>query len=184
MLTPVLCTASKSHSIAHDFPFIPPSRYPSHVTLEQEILLSYRVLFGQSSRSRALAQPLIDKLEKDGTPFDELLRTLCGRKKDVDKLPHEIWPICCSHLLESEVYSASTDFPRLGYRLIQLQRFSLRQRPSRLTDLWRDRRNPLQWYTFWAVLWVGGAATVLAIVQMGLQAAQLRLSTGQAEQSG
>jgi hypothetical protein len=42
----------------------------------------------------------------------------------------------------------------------------MRQQPSKVTDLWRDRRNPLQWYTFWAVLWVGGASIVLAVLQL------------------
>lgn len=173
-------------SISRDFLSVSPdSRYPNYVTLEQEILLSYRLLFGQSSRSQALARSaMLELVEKDKLVFDELLHTLCGSKTKVDKLPHEIWPVWCrdaesDQLLESDVYSARTDFPRLGYRLIQLQRFSLRQRPSRLTDLWRDRRNPLQWYTFWAVLWVGGAAIVLAVVQMALQAAQLVLSSPQ-----
>ncbi|KAK7438314.1 hypothetical protein Landi51_11650 [Colletotrichum acutatum] len=138
-------------------PTAPENRYQNYVTLEQEILVSYRLLFGQSARSRKLIRSDLQKLEKSGQPFDNLLYTLCGPKKEVDKLPRRIWPVGCrdfeqGKLLESDVYSAQSDFPRLGYRLINLQRFSLRQKPRRLTDLWRDRRNPLQWYTFWAVL--------------------------------
>ncbi|KAK1641074.1 hypothetical protein BDP81DRAFT_417996 [Colletotrichum phormii] len=164
--------------------FMPTSaenRYQNYVTLEQEVLVSYRLLFGKSARSRKIIRSDLKKLEKSGQPFDTLLHTLCGPKKEVDKLPRNIWPVGCRDfeketLLESDVYSAQSDFPRLGYRLINLQRFSLRQKPRRLTDLWRDRRNPLQWYTFWAVLWVGGAGIVLAIIQTVLAGCQVARS--------
>jgi hypothetical protein len=111
-----------------------------------------------------------------------MLSDLCERKykygslwwktydKTLQSYPSEIWPITCrtmeGYLQQSDVYSARDDFPRLGPRLIKLQQFSLRQRPSKLTDLWRDRRNPLQWYTFWAVLLVGGLANMLAALQL------------------
>ncbi|KAJ3944324.1 uncharacterized protein N0V96_005850 [Colletotrichum fioriniae] len=162
-------------------PITPENRYQNYVTLEQEVLVSYRLLFGQSARSRKLIRSDLGKLEKSGQPFDNLLHTLCGPKKEVDKLPRSIWPVGCrdfeqEKLLESDVYSAQSDFPRLGYRLINLQRFSLRQKPRRLTDLWRDRRNPLQWYTFWAVLWVGGAGIMLAIIQTVLAGVQVARS--------
>ncbi|KXH41954.1 hypothetical protein CSIM01_02790 [Colletotrichum simmondsii] len=155
---------------------------PNYVTLEQEVLVSYRLLFGQSARSRKMIKSQLEKLEKDnGQSIDKMLYTLCGPKKEVDKLPRSIWPVGCrdfeqEKLLESDVYSAQSDFPRLGYRLINLQRFSLRQKPRRLTDLWRDRRNPLQWYTFWAVLWVGGAGIILAIIQTVLAGVQVARS--------
>ncbi|KAK1508065.1 uncharacterized protein CCOS01_16066 [Colletotrichum costaricense] len=157
------------------------NRYQNYVTLEQEVLVSYRLLFGQSARSRNLIRSDLKKLEQSGQPFDNLLYTLCGPKKEADKLPRSIWPVGCrdfeqEKLLESDVYSAQSDFPRLGYRLINLQRFSLRQKPRRLTDLWRDRRNPLQWYTFWAVLWVGGAGIILAIIQTILAGVQVAKS--------
>jgi hypothetical protein len=80
------------------------------------------------------------------------------------------------HLQQSDVYNARDSFPRLGPRLIKLQQFSSGQRPSKLTDLWRDRRNPLQWYTFWAVLLVGGVANILAALQLAVGIAQLKAS--------
>jgi len=121
-----------------------------------------------------------------------MLLDLCERKyehgslwwKRYDKVlhsyPSEIWPITCrtieGHLQQSDVYNARDSFPRLGPRLIKLQQFSSRQRPSKLTDLWRDRRNPLQWYTFWAVLLVGGVANILAALQLAVGIAQLKAS--------
>lgn len=98
--------------------------------------------------------------------------------KVLQSYPCEIWPITCrtmeGHLQQSDVYNARDDFPRLGRRLIKLQQFNLRQRPSKLTDLWRDKRNPLQWYTFWAVVLVGGAANILAALQLLVAIAGLR----------
>lgn len=77
--------------------------------------------------------------------------------------PSEIWPITCQtmegHLQQSDVYNARDDCPRLGSRLIKPQQFKSCRRSGKLTDLWRDRRNRLQWYTFWAVVLVGGMAT-------------------------
>lgn len=69
-------------------------------------------------------------------------------------------------LVEQDVYSTSLDFPLLGPRLLRLQDFDARQQPVRVRDLWRDRRNVTQWYTFWAVLVVGGLTIVLGILQL------------------
>jgi len=71
------------------------------------------------------------------------------------------------------VYSAELDFPILGSRLLRIQAFNLRQQPRRIRDLWRDRRNPLQWYTFWAVLIIGGATILLGVLQLLVSTAQL-----------
>lgn len=154
------------------------------VSLEQEIILSYRLLFGQDGKSRIVAREEVCKLKNScaNESVDAMLLDLCERKyeygslwwKTYDKVlqsyPSEIWPITCrtmeGHLLQSDVYSARDDFPRLGRRLIKLQQFNSRQRPSKLTDLWRDKRNPLQWFTFWAVVIVGGVANILAALQL------------------
>ncbi|KAI0435544.1 hypothetical protein F4803DRAFT_545204 [Xylaria telfairii] len=65
-----------------------------------------------------------------------------------------------------DTYSVENDFPIFGQRLLVLQAFNMRQQPSKVRDLWRDRRNPLQWYTFWAVLLVGGISILLAVLQL------------------
>ncbi|RSL68868.1 hypothetical protein CEP53_002404 [Fusarium sp. AF-6] len=155
-----------------------------YTTLEQEILLSYRLLFAQSSASRKRIGAEINNLRQDGQFVDDFLSTLCERKcrtgmlwwsrmdDQLRQLPPELWPISCrdseQHLQERDVYSAMEDFPRLGQRLLQVQKFNLRQQPSKLADLWRDRRNPLQWYTFWAVLIIGGMANVVGVLQLAV----------------
>ncbi len=155
-----------------------------YITLEQEILLSYRLLFAQGRTSRKVAEKELAAFRHNNLLFDPFLSVLCERKyrrgilwwskvdKDLAALPPTAWPVSCLDsadmdlLQERDVYSAIEDFPRLGQRLLRLQRFNARWRPSRLTDFWRDRRNPYQWYTFWAVLIVGGVANLLAVLQL------------------
>ncbi len=182
-------------SIAEQFnPLYPEDGDQCCVSLEQEVILSYRLLFGQDRKSRKVAREEVSRLKNSCAKHnvDTMLVDLCERKyehgsqwwKTYDKVlqgyPSEIWPITCrtmeGQLQQSDVYSARDDFPRLGQRLIKLQQFNSRQRPSKLTDLWRDRRNPLQWYTFWAVVLVGGMANILAALQLLVALAELQAS--------
>lgn len=158
----------------------------------RETLLTYRLIFGQSYESRKITSGLIDgassemggRVSDGGDGVDEFLRTLCttplytqwsllglpfGRRSG----PHitgELFPISSlsvhNDLIESSSYSARDDFPTFGHRLLALQRYNSRHQPSKITDLWRDRRNLLQWYTFWAVLLVGGLGLLLATLQL------------------
>ncbi|KAL7892246.1 hypothetical protein HDV63DRAFT_272276 [Trichoderma sp. SZMC 28014] len=155
--------------------------------LHQEVMMSYRLLFGQKRGSRRLAGRVL-KRQKDGKKkaleHDTLLDVVCtqayNRGGPVSRLPPALWPVTCLSfdgiLQENTSYSSIDDFPIFGNRLAKLQEFTLRQHPSELTDLWRDRRNPLQWYTFWAVLIVGGVSIFLSIVQAGVSIAQLAIS--------
>ena len=78
-----------------------------------------------------------------------------------------------SIFVEADSYSAHYNFPIFGSRLLALQEYNLQQQPRRVGDLWHDRRNPLQWYTFWAVIWVGGITIILGFLQVGVAAGQL-----------
>ncbi|KAH8703632.1 hypothetical protein BGW36DRAFT_443975 [Talaromyces proteolyticus] len=178
--------------------------------LHREILLSYRLLFGQSSSSRKLLGQLLSQsstkaskkysqrsstissvITDDNDPF---LVTICttpllshwrflgftGLNKASTLLPGTIFPSSAldinGQLQESDTYSVRNDFPVFGPRLLILQRYNMRQQPSRVRDLWRDRRNPLQWYTFWAVLWIGGVSIILAVLQVLVGVAQIYLA--------
>ena len=95
--------------------------------------------------------------------LDQLLETICTRpQKETDclSLP-SLWPSSClsidgRHLQEEgqeegqeeDSYSSQDDLPMFGQRFAKLQSFTLRQQPRRLRDVWRDGRNPLEWYTF------------------------------------
>lgn len=151
--------------------------------LNQEILMSYRVLFAQTRSSQRLVGAAL-KLLKSQEPqhYDSLLDLVCATplqalvQNDLGRHPM-LWPVSCRTfedvLQEQDTYSSQDDFPLFGQRLAKLQEFNLRQQPSRLRDLWRDRRNPLQWYTFWAVLLVGGFSLRLGVLSLGVAVAQL-----------
>ena len=106
--------------------------------------------------------------------YDELLDFLCCQSyKQLRKLPSSLWPVSCRRavedtLQEEDTYSSQDDFPLLGQRLVKLQEYNLRLQPSRLRDLWRDRRNPLTWYTFWIVLIFGSISIAIALLQLAV----------------
>ncbi|KAL9104086.1 MAG: hypothetical protein Q9163_000938 [Psora crenata] len=149
----------------------PEQDFEYNVQLSQEILMSYRVLFGQTAGSRKRARDLIQKAKREPC-YDELLDLVCCQSsKPLRKLPASLWPISCRSiaedtLQEEDTYSSQDDFPLLGQRLKKLQDFNLRQQPSRLRDLWRDRRSPLTWYTFWVVLIFGSVSILITFLQL------------------
>jgi hypothetical protein len=125
---------------------------------------------------------LRDQRAKNPHEYDELLDLLCAHHYDstIRNLDQTFWPVTCrdfqGSLLEQGSYSSQDDLPFFGQRLANLQQFTRRQQPSKLADLWRDRRNPLQWYTFWAVLIVGGISITLSILQLLVGIAQLAIA--------
>jgi hypothetical protein len=149
----------------------------------QEVLMSYRLLFGQSRSARKLAIASLGMLKKkDSDEYDPLLDLLCAQSctSKIRALPLSLWPVSCRSfegtLQEESTYSSQDDFPMFGQRLAKLQEFNLRQQPSKLRDLWRDRRDPLQWYTFWAVLIFGSFSLLLTLFQLIVAVAQLVMS--------
>ncbi|KAK3987107.1 hypothetical protein QBC44DRAFT_209671, partial [Cladorrhinum sp. PSN332] len=154
--------------------------------LYREVLLSYQILFGQSPKSRNLALQNLSHSPDGIAPgdVDPFLLSICTsqltswwpwNRRPI--IPGTLFPVSVldfdNNLQERDTYSAQDDFPVFGRRLLKLQRYNLRQRPSKWKDLWRDRRNLLQWYTFWAVFWVGGLGILLATLQLFVGAAQL-----------
>lgn len=146
--------------------------------------MSYRLLFGQAHASRRRIEASLRKLKAESPRhYDPFLDMVCTEPGDLlvqSKLGSypSLWPTSCRTfegelLQENSTYSSEDDFPMLGQRLVGLQEFNLRQQPSQLRDLWRDRRNPLQWYTFWAVLVVGGLSLLIGILQLAVAIAQL-----------
>lgn len=59
-----------------------------------------------------------------------------------------------------------------GDRLRQLKAYMDSQKPGGIRGLWADKRDSLQWYTFWAVIIVGGASVMLSV--LGLMVAIVR----------
>lgn len=148
---------------------------------KREVLLSYRLLFGQDHASRRHIRK-VGRRQNAPKPeqYDQLLDTLCGQTTHVcaRHLPTCLWPESCrgpdGRLLKQDVYSTALDFPILGRRLLRLQAFDERQQPARIRDLWLDRRSTLQWYAFWAVLIIGGLTILLTILQLVVACVQLK----------
>jgi hypothetical protein len=129
--------------------------------LLHEILLSYRLLFGQDRKSRQLFQSM--EVFK-GEPYEDyLLAELCASKTLA-------LPTICK---QREFYRLSRDFPILRSRIAVLRQQMTNLKPRGWREIWNDKRDSAQWYTFWAVIVFGGAGIVLSFIQAVLQALQL-----------
>ncbi len=127
-----------------------------------ETVISYRLLFGQNKQARKLFRKLDPFHGVPEPQRDELLTELCGRKR-------------CPKINEREVYDLAHDFPVLRCRLVVLQRCLDVQKPRTWKELWQDKRNSAQWFTFWAVLILGGVGIFLTFLQVILQVVQIAL---------
>jgi hypothetical protein len=135
-----------------------------------EVLLSYRLLFGQHRRSRQLFQEHERQNAKVDDKIDPLLDALCSNKgMDGFSSTNEL-------LRERGVYNAQVNFPHLGARLMELADYSSCQRPRNLVEVWNDERDPERLLTFRAVLIVGMVGIFLGILQVLVGVAQVAIS--------
>ncbi|KAA8650151.1 uncharacterized protein ATNIH1004_002832 [Aspergillus tanneri] len=133
--------------------------------LLREVLLSYRLLFGQSAKSRRLFRQIFKPSEKHGSLFDSLLPLVCTRKQ---------FPIASTSIVgDRPVYFAARDFPVLYERIELIAKELKDARPNSIGNLIRDRRDTLQFWTFWLVSIVGGLSILLSLIQVVLQGVQL-----------
>jgi hypothetical protein len=119
----------------------------------EEILLSYRLIFGLDERSwRSFSRIKATKEEQQvagdiGMIWDPLLYTLCAKSplsKDAQSIYEEI--------VASEPAKAypCAEFPFFGRRLIALQEFVKKHQPQNVRSLLNDRRDVAAWYTLWS----------------------------------
>ncbi|KAK5054477.1 hypothetical protein LTR84_001368 [Exophiala bonariae] len=73
------------------------------------------------------------------------------------------------HTSTTENYS---EYPYFGERLQYLNYVLQSQKPRNLSELWRDQRDSLQWWTFWLVAWFGIASVLLALGSLVASVAQ------------
>ena len=148
----------------------------------EEVLLSFRLLFGQSAKSRRLFRHVFEEGSQPAQRPDTLLPYLCsgkrfetggsgglskGRGTDTRWAPRD-----------RSVYYAARDFPVL-YERIELLASELKAaRPKSVRDLLYDRRDTLQFWTFWLVVIVGGLSVGLGMIQVILQAVQIAQEAG------
>jgi hypothetical protein len=121
----------------------------------REVLLSYRLIFGQDKASwKAFSKKILtleehwDCSDRHSNDADPMLRILCCSKYDSPNA----YPIyeevdACNDV--SQFYNAVSEFPFLGRRILDLQAFVSSQKPTTLRALWYDRHNATFWWTSW-----------------------------------
>ncbi|KAI1362001.1 hypothetical protein F5Y08DRAFT_313373 [Xylaria arbuscula] len=130
--------------------------------LLREILLSYRVIFGQKKRSRALFRKLRPFASTPTRGQDQSLVELCGRKR----------PDCPVLPVERDEYDLTVHFPHLRSRLAQLSGYASHKKPRSLRRLWRDRRDSPSWVAYWSAILFGLVGLFLVLVQTVVQILQ------------
>jgi hypothetical protein len=132
----------------------------------EEVLLSFRLLFGQSHKSRRLFRRVFEPSGAPSVRPDTLLPQLCSEKSldliDVPSMPGD-----------RRIYYAARDFPVLYERVQLLSKELSNVKPKSVRDLLHDRRDTLQFWTFWLVALIGGLGLALSTIQVVLQGIQL-----------
>jgi hypothetical protein len=130
--------------------------------LLQEVLLSYRLLFGQSRQSRSLFRQLRPFVRMPQEGHDQFLSLICCKKK-FD---------CPIDLIEREEYDLGGDFPHFRSRIVRLNSYASSKKPRSIRQLWRDKRDSTAWLAFWSVLIFGSVSILLGLVQVVFQIMQ------------
>ena len=133
--------------------------------------LSLRFILGQTRKSRRLAHKLalssIAAEDRD-TTFTALLT------EDLEHLLRSpSGSVVAEKLAGQDFLTPWTDFPLLGTRLLEIQQYNEKQRPTKTSKMIRDKRDPARWYTLWVVLLIGGLTVVLSALQLVVGCAQL-----------
>jgi len=133
-----------------------------------ETLLSYRLLFGQAKASRRFFRNMLKSETVLSCNPDPLLRLLC-----LDQyFAHSFVPP------DRTVYVTARDFLVLGPRVERLADELRVAKPKSLVDLLHDRRDTLQYWTFWFVAIIGGAGILLGVLQVMLATIQVLQASG------
>jgi hypothetical protein len=129
----------------------------------RETLLSYRLLFGQSKPAKKFFRHMLRSDYVLSRNADPLLRSLCLDQH----FAHSFVPA------DRPVYVTARDFLVLGER-VELFATELRAtKPRSWRGLLRDRRDTLQYWTFWLVAIVGGMGLMLNLIQVILSLVQV-----------
>ena len=74
---------------------------------------------------------------------------------------------------DQQIYYAARDFPVLYQRVELLANELSRAKLTSVRDLVRDRRDTMQFWTFWLVAIIGGLSLALSAVQVVLAGVQI-----------
>jgi len=170
-----------------------PPDIPTAVFFE-EILRSYRLIFGQDERSWKAFSKMLSKVEEDQgqgrtiSACDPLLRVLCGQSSTspearciYDEIDHRRE----TNHNERTTYCNPDTFPFFGKRLLELQQFDRQQQPQTVRSLFGDKRNVAAWFTLWnnqLLVFFATFTIFLMVVSLGFQIWQTILSKQQLQQ--
>lgn len=121
--------------------------------LFRELLITYRLLFGQDKDSWRAYQKIASKwneqwLARDAQhPADPLLEVLAGRNCE-DSVAKAVYDDINAGPVGPQ-YSSSEDFPMFGEKLLYLQHHINDYRPATVTKVLRDRRDPTARFNIW-----------------------------------
>jgi hypothetical protein len=136
---------------ARDLYNIELSKHESPTDYFKEILVTYRLIFGQHQSSWKLFQREMAKF--GGSPSlhladkDPILHTLCAEPWDTPKAL-EIYKHIQAHDMQQSYVPDS--YPFFSKRLLIVQNYAQDHKTESLKAIWNDRRNVSTWWTFWA----------------------------------
>jgi hypothetical protein len=121
--------------------------------LFEEVLLSYRLLFGQDDRSWKAFSRMVPLWEEQrgrvswetSWDCDPLLPVLCGRSC-TDEEARQVYDEIDANE-PANYYDPNTEFPFFGKRLLELQQLIKQYQPQDVRSLLNDRRDVASWYT-------------------------------------
>lgn len=125
-------------------------------SIMEEILLSFRLLFGQSVAGRKHFRRLFKSSPELQANEDRMLFALCAEAHIEPEFVPEDRP----------TLFLDRDFPVLGGRIKLLIEDLKESRPEGWRQLLRDRRDTLQYWTFWLVAIFGSVSIVLSMIQV------------------
>jgi hypothetical protein len=152
------------------------------------MLLTYRLIFGQDTRSyRLFAKEMASQAKSRKTSPcdpqfaepDPMLTKLCGLSCDalgVADIYQEI------RAQDVQSYYMPNSYPFFAERLLNLQRHVKEQHPHDWKTLWYDHRNKSNWWQFWAVLFIGVGVLILGTLSLTFQIWQAVLTQQQVAQ--
>ncbi|KAH8813002.1 hypothetical protein F5884DRAFT_856290 [Xylogone sp. PMI_703] len=147
----------------------------------EEILLSYSLIFRLHRRAQQRYQK--EKANPSNQLTDPLLDELCLGQPIPATTVHSSLSSIFSRKPQKESFEAISEFPIFSGRLLRLQRYMDGIPTNHISNLWKDRRDMSKWYTFWAVIWLGGASLIVGVVQTALAAESVRLAREQLKAS-
>lgn len=139
--------------------------------VQKELELTYKLLFTCDRSSLATWYRRERKSAGSNGIVDPLLEGFCDKKR------YAAWcPVVMRRGRTTLSFNARRDFPIFRTKLSRIQDHIDKTQMNSFAALWRDRRDLLRWYTFWAVVVLGGVNLFFGFTQTGLSAAQVQIA--------